>query len=266
MSRKTKKSHTTKLAPVDRSLRVVTDTDGLASGKPNSDDRVFAALRNNPGATTAAVAIAAGVGRSTAAKILARWDAEGTVTRTPGADHRSPDTWTVPSLDADCTDDDPATINVSEAAASPSVGPETPHDAARTDTERDTGSTSSETLTESSAAQDQPDGVPGSTTYAAADTGADGPPTASSADVTPPATGPMAKERLAKGALRGMVEDYLAEHPDDSFGPTKIGKDLNKSGGAVNNALEKLVAEGYAIKTCEAPKRFQYKRQTADAQ
>jgi hypothetical protein len=53
-----------------------------------------------------------------------------------------------------------------------------------------------------------------------------------------------------------MVEEYLTEHPGESFGPAKIGKDLGRSGGAVNNACEKLVADGYAIKACEAPKRF----------
>ena len=64
------------------------------------------------------------------------------------------------------------------------------------------------------------------------------------------------KDRLPKGGLRALVEEYLTEHPGESFGPAKIGKDLGRSGGAVNNALEKLVVDRYAIKTCEAPKRF----------
>jgi hypothetical protein len=65
-----------------------------------------------------------------------------------------------------------------------------------------------------------------------------------------------AKDRLPKGGLYELVKNYLAEHPDDSFGPAKIGTDLSRSGGAVSNALEKLVTDGHAIKTCEAPKRF----------
>ena len=69
-------------------------------------------------------------------------------------------------------------------------------------------------------------------------------------------TAPTDKDRLRKGGLRALVEEYLTTHPGESFGPAKIGKDLVRSGGAVNNALEKLVADGYAIKTCEAPKRF----------
>ncbi|MBN6034135.1 hypothetical protein [Amycolatopsis sp. 195334CR] len=64
------------------------------------------------------------------------------------------------------------------------------------------------------------------------------------------------KDRLPKGGLRALVEEYLTNHAGKSFGPAEIGKDLSRSGGAVNNALEKLVTDGYAIKTCEAPKRF----------
>jgi len=62
--------------------------------------------------------------------------------------------------------------------------------------------------------------------------------------------------RLGKGALRGMVEDYLAEHPGGQFSPSAIGKALNRSSGAVNNALEKLVADGHAIQIQDRPKRF----------
>ncbi|MBB5155910.1 hypothetical protein [Saccharopolyspora phatthalungensis] len=71
---------------------------------------------------------------------------------------------------------------------------------------------------------------------------------------------PAKAGRLGKGALRGMVEDYLTEHADEHFSPNAIGKALNRSAGAVNNALEKLVADGYAIKTHNAPKRFAAKR------
>ncbi len=52
------------------------------------------------------------------------------------------------------------------------------------------------------------------------------------------------------------MEEYLTEHPGEDFGPAKIGKNLGRSGSAVNNALEKLVTDGYAVRVCEAPKRF----------
>jgi hypothetical protein len=65
--------------------------------------------------------------------------------------------------------------------------------------------------------------------------------------------------RLQSGALRGLVEDYLRDHSTDAFGPGAIGKALNRSAGAVNNALEKLVESGYALQVQGKPKRFQFK-------
>lgn len=62
--------------------------------------------------------------------------------------------------------------------------------------------------------------------------------------------------RLGKGALRGMVEDYLTERPGEQFSPSRIGKALQRSSGAVANALEKLVTDGYATQTQDKPKRF----------
>lgn len=63
-------------------------------------------------------------------------------------------------------------------------------------------------------------------------------------------------ERLPNGALRGMVEDFLRDHPGEEFSPTAIGTALGRSGGAVNNALVKLTREGTARQTQQAPKRF----------
>ncbi|MGH3833747.1 MAG: MarR family transcriptional regulator, partial [Pseudonocardiaceae bacterium] len=62
--------------------------------------------------------------------------------------------------------------------------------------------------------------------------------------------------RLGKGALRGMVEDYLTERPGEQFSPSAIGKALGRSSGAVANALEKLAADGYALQIQDKPKRF----------
>jgi hypothetical protein len=64
-------------------------------------------------------------------------------------------------------------------------------------------------------------------------------------------------DRLAPGALRGMVEDHLRDHPGEEFGPTAIANELGgKSSGAVSNALDKLVADGVAVKTQDKPRRF----------
>jgi hypothetical protein len=65
-------------------------------------------------------------------------------------------------------------------------------------------------------------------------------------------------ERLPKGALRGMVEDFLREPARDGkdFTPGDIGRVLERSSGAVSNALEKLVEEGTAVQVNEKPRRF----------
>ncbi|MFG1648215.1 MarR family transcriptional regulator, partial [Amycolatopsis sp. NPDC049252] len=56
-----------------------------ADAQPETaEPKVHRALEANPGATTAILAKAAGVGRSTASKILSRWAAEGLATRTTG--------------------------------------------------------------------------------------------------------------------------------------------------------------------------------------
>jgi predicted transcriptional regulator len=56
-----------------------------------------------------------------------------------------------------------------------------------------------------------------------------------------------------------MVEDYLRTHAGEEFSPSAIGKALDRSSGAVNNALEKLVTDGYAVRTKDKPKRFAIK-------
>jgi hypothetical protein len=61
--------------------------------------------------------------------------------------------------------------------------------------------------------------------------------------------------RLAAGALQGMVQDFLTEHPGD-HGPTAIGRALARSSGAVANALERLVTAGWAVRTNDRPRRY----------
>jgi hypothetical protein len=56
-----------------------------------------------------------------------------------------------------------------------------------------------------------------------------------------------------------MVEGYLHAHPEGAFSPTAIGRDLSRSAGAVNNALERLVAEGRVVLMQAKPKRFALK-------
>lgn len=67
--------------------------------------------------------------------------------------------------------------------------------------------------------------------------------------------------RLASGALRGMVEDYLRDHPGQPISPITIARALGgRSARAVSNALDKLVAAGVAVRTSDKPRGFTIER------
>jgi len=283
MSRK----NSTSVTDDDRHLHAVTDDPGQQNA-PTTEDKVHAALAAGPGSTTATLAMAAGVGRSTAAKILARWERDGTAIRTAGDSPRNPSTWTLapsgsntaapdtdqaqpdatatPSTDqttdhaSDIDDNRPAeetvaaASEVSDSAAEDATAAESPE----TTLEADDTATVDASGPAADAESDSTIPLPDTATMDPVD-GATEPkpsPVATPAAPEPTDTVPTDKERLPKGGLRALVEEYLTDHPGEDFGPAKIGQVLGRSGGAVNNALEKLVADGYAIKTCEAPKRF----------
>lgn len=63
--------------------------------------------------------------------------------------------------------------------------------------------------------------------------------------------------RLGAGALRGLVEEFLTDHPGE-HGPVEIGKAISRSSGAVANALGRLVTSGWAVRTSDKPKRYRY--------
>lgn len=257
MSRKNRKTRTTATSVGDdRYLHAVADQHNQQA-EPTTEDKVHAALAATPGSTTAKLAMAAGVGRSTAAKILARWDHDGTAIRTAGDGPRNPDTWTLASPDSDTAATD---TNDSQPDTTATPSTDTPTDHASGTTAKDTAEAAvpdvDDAAAEDTAATQGPEAGSGTDdTNAVPDTTEDMAPVEGATEPEP-SSAPSGKDRLPKGGLRGLVEDYLTDHPDESFGPAKIGKDLRRSGGAVNNALEKLVVDGYAIKTCEAPKRF----------
>ncbi|MGW5721912.1 MarR family transcriptional regulator [Amycolatopsis sp. NPDC003865] len=201
-----------------------TQNTELNGTKPEiADTTVRRALKAHPGETTANLAAAAGVGRSTASKLLSRWAAEGLVTRTTGKDQSVPVTWTWIEEQND------AAVDVATEIEDP---------APTADRESDTAAEDIHTREADSAASH------------AASTVSD------PATSEEPAADMLKKERLPKGALYELVKEFLQAHPGEEFGPAKIGTELGRSSGAVNNALERLARNGLAAKTCEAPKRF----------
>jgi DNA-binding MarR family transcriptional regulator len=62
--------------------------------------------------------------------------------------------------------------------------------------------------------------------------------------------------RLAKGALRQMALDHLHTHPAEIFTPSRLSRELNRSSGAIANALDVLVKQGLAELITEKPRAF----------
>jgi DNA-binding MarR family transcriptional regulator len=220
-------------------------------------DKLWAALHARPDATAEELANHAGIGRSTAAKILSRWVDDGTVDRTPGAAQgkrsaasRFAIATPAPAPTAAAPADDP------DVASGPHSGTDgvdnTIGDGAVTDDAALPAGDHTAVADEAGAAACEAE-------LTSQAPGVDGGERATSSDAT------SSTFRLAPGALHGMVEDYLRDHPDDEFGPTKIGHDLGRSSGAVSNALERLVASGHAVRSNDRPKRYRLAPTAADA-
>ena len=150
---------------------------------------LLGALADRPGATATELAQAAGIGRSTAAKLLATLADQGQALRQPGGlkdGRRTADRWTLPNP--------PAT---QDASTPPTVAP------------------------------------------------------------TPPAEPPSTEAgRLGAGQLRQLVLGYLAERPGQALSPTEIAKTLDRSAGAVANALQILAGQGAVTQTQPKPRRY----------
>jgi hypothetical protein len=207
-----------------------------AAGRISTSDRLWAALRTYPGSTTEQLAVHASIGQSTAGKILARWVADDSIARhaaTRGSKGRGPATFTI------AEPGDPITETAVEVEPDDATAYETPTDTAEVG---DSSTTADPTNSDVASADDA------GPTY-------DGD---ANAAVEPPSRHTAKKPRLSPGSLRGMIEDFLREHPNDDVGPVQIGKELGRSSGAVANALDRLVSGGYAVQTSDKPKRYRF--------
>ncbi|MCP2342042.1 hypothetical protein [Actinomadura rupiterrae] len=72
-----------------------------------------------------------------------------------------------------------------------------------------------------------------------------------------PSGGPVAVgDRKAPTPLRPLVAAHLAAHPGTEFTPGEIARVLDRSSGAVANALTTMANQGEAELTCEKPMRY----------
>ena len=150
----------------------------MAAAPTPAAEALLGALADRRAASAAELAAAAGIGRSTAAKLLATLAGQGRVLRQPGGH------WTLPAAAAATQDPGPPTT---AAPASPA---------------------------------DQP------------------------------------SRRLRSGQLRDLVLGYLTDRPGQALSPTAIATALDRSAGAVANALTALAGQGAVAQTQAKPRRY----------
>ena len=62
--------------------------------------------------------------------------------------------------------------------------------------------------------------------------------------------------RLGKGELEAQVLGHLKAHPKGDYSPSELANSLTRSGGAIANALERLVRDGKAHRISDKPRRY----------
>ncbi|NKQ51997.1 hypothetical protein HFP15_03780 [Amycolatopsis sp. K13G38] len=175
-----------------------------ASTGPSAADKLRTALRRNPGTTARELAELAGIGGSTATKLLAVWATDGQAVR--------------------LVDEDTGGRKAATRWAPPEPADDSPP--------RECDTTASPCMT--------------------ADTTETKATTANSSDAPP-------SGRLPKGALHGLVEDFLSEpeRRDNAYTAGEIGRKLVRSSGAVRKALDRLAEKGTVALVQEEPRRYQ---------
>ncbi|RFC71117.1 helix-turn-helix domain-containing protein [Streptomyces sp. AcE210] len=241
---------------------------GPLTGLTGAPAAIYTALISNPGTTAAELALAAGIGRSTAGKALTILEEQGLAIREEGertGPRRTPDHWRsaqsedTGSGEVEVTDD--ATPDESSATDSvvtdevaktgtspiPSDEPDT-RAAARTPAQVE--ATSAPTTNKDRGAPDPDDAC----TDAEATKLSTEPSTRIA--VTQPSVAIVPKARMAPGALRQRVIDHLQAHPEDGFTATRISRVIERSSGAIANALVILARQGIAEQVCEVPRTY----------
>jgi hypothetical protein len=247
------------------------------SGAPTARERVAAALAAHPGATIADLSLAAGTGHSTTGKALAALEKAGHARREKGGrDHNNratPDRWhpttpgdATPTSDTSTdtatqetpvpepraeTDNTPVDIIAQDDGPMPEPEPAVQGEqtsATTTDTCGESGASTADTGTPPSASASE-----GSSISWVAEA-----PVANETAMAPaPTTSSGRAARLAPGALRQMVIEHLTAHPEEAFTATAISRVIERSSGAIANALATLTRQGIACQVNDHPRRYQ---------
>jgi hypothetical protein len=228
-------------------------------------------------ATVAELALAADLGRSTTGKALVTLEERGLAVRIPGGHdgpRRTPDRWHAAPATEATNGDEPSQPH---ADAQPETRPENTPEPDTHDTDTPTGASETEpdTTAEPCGPAEAPQvSPPQEAEPGEGDCGAeedphgedshDGPQAtpAPQADAGRPAQTaepiplPGEKKRLAPGALRQMVIDHLQAHRGEAFTATKISRVIEKSSGAIANALVTLTRQGIAEQVSDRPRTY----------
>ncbi|WP_344623828.1 MarR family transcriptional regulator [Kitasatospora arboriphila] len=220
---------------------------------------VFTELHSTDGgATVAALALAAGVSRSTAGKALTALESAGLAVRTRGGNdrvRRLPDIWrlnrtsTAPPAGTDDTGSSGAPANGSTGDTAPAA------DGDRTDSRGDEPAPGTPAPAATGLAPAATPPAPPAVTPAVAP----GQPCPTCGHRSRPG-GPRAATsggpRLAQGELHRMVLDHLRAHPGQDFTATGIANAVGRSSGAIANALATMTTRGEAEQTSAKPRRY----------
>ncbi|WP_405598257.1 MULTISPECIES: helix-turn-helix domain-containing protein [unclassified Streptomyces] len=255
-----------------RTLRAVPTPEPL-TGLMGTPAAIYSELLASPDATVTELALAAGIGRSTAGKALTTLEEHGLAIRDQGertGPRRTPDRWRCAQgepTDSSKTEqpDDTVSATPNEPSATKPVRTE---EAAKTDASPTPGDS-----TESEAAAKAPThGEAPRAPKANSDTATPAPAPADATQAAGPAK-PSADEprhtagrtqvpvlapktRLAPGALRQRVIDHLQAHPQDAFTATRISRVIERSSGAIANSLVILARQGIAEQVSDKPRTY----------
>ncbi|MET9087517.1 helix-turn-helix domain-containing protein [Streptomyces sp. NPDC004237] len=281
-----------------RTLHAVPDPEPLAglTGAPAAIYTELVKLTGDDMATAAELALAAGLGRSTTGKALVTLEEHGLATRTPGGHdgpRRTPDRWRAAPTGQNATADtetgqEPAnaepsvsTSNTPEPSADTANGENDPADEATLDTPDGMDGASGPVgdgapdapspdagRSEDGASGDQgPHHAQGNDTAGTEATPVAPEDAPGQRPVTPVEASalPGEKTRLAPGALRQMVIDHLSAHPGEAFTATGISRVIEKSSGAIANALDKLANQNIAEQVSDRPRTYRLAAPQTDA-
>lgn len=211
-------------------------------------------------ATIDDIAHAAGTARSSTFKALTALEKRGLAFRDRGAKNgpnRRPDLWRAPHTQP--TAPEPEEPPTKKEAAQPTTDSATISNTAADTTEKPgTAPEPEEAPTDEprkncdSPTPDQADETPAHSVPL---------PAQRTESASPPRPAPMTAtaggtKRLAPGGLRQLVTDHLNAHPGESFTATRISRVIDRSSGAIANALVTLAKQGVAEQVTERPRTY----------